>query len=200
MMLSLTHRLKSMVFKSPSNTSTLEVKETTTPPCSLRSKPSEATMGQTVSRVASKLSCVPNSSVAYAYSASNTLPLKRKRAPFQCIICLSDYTNNNPHNTDKCQHSMCRGCARQYFSDLLEKPMERCDLIACPYPNCKEYFVTDKTLYNFFTKAEIKKWWTNAIIQTHIENRVNTLYPIIFTLTKKSYLDLLSYASLSCCV
>lgn len=134
------------------------------------------TVGRRTSRRTPKSKCTPASgasSVTFAYGASKTLPLKRKRAPFQCIICMSDYTNNIPHNTDKCQHSMCRECVRKYFSNLLEKPMKRCDMIACPQPGCKESFMTDKVLYNFFSKSEIKNWWKKAIVQTHIENRVS---------------------------
>lgn len=114
-----------------------------------------------------------NSSIRYAYSQLRAKPRKRKRSPFECVICLSSYVRNVPHCTDKCDHKVCRDCVRQYFETTLAQRQESYETVQCPSPGCSEYFITDQVLYSFYSKSEIKKWWSSAILQsTFITNKV----------------------------
>lgn len=112
------------------------------------------------------------SSISFAYGDTNITCLK-KRAPFECIICLSPYKINVPHGTDKCKHKICRNCARDYFNMVLKDKRRRSfETVNCPSLGCKESFITDKVLLNFFSKAEIKRWWSTAVVNAYMNNKV----------------------------
>lgn len=111
---------------------------------------------------ASVTKCVPNMTDG-----------KRKRAPFECVICMVSYKINIPHNTTKCNHSVCRECVRKYFNGTLQdNRYTSYEIIECPSPGCKEYFVTEEALRAFFSQAEIKRWWNSAILKAFVHNKV----------------------------
>jgi hypothetical protein len=106
-------------------------------------------------------------------SSSSTMSRKRKRTPFECIICMVSYKINIPHNTTKCSHSVCRECARKYFNETLQdNRYTSYETIECPSPDCKEFFVTEDALQAFFSQAEIKRWWNSAILKSFVHNKV----------------------------
>ncbi|KAI8085868.1 uncharacterized protein B0P05DRAFT_25688 [Gilbertella persicaria] len=122
---------------------------------------------------------------------------KRKRAPFECTICMISYRSNISHSTNKCSHSICRECARKYFNSALEDVRYTSyETIECPSPDCKEHFVTQDVLQNLFSKAEMKRWWTFAIIKAHVKNKVK--YRLYKQKLNNDALGPLSFCQLSC--
>ncbi|GAA5806674.1 hypothetical protein MFLAVUS_000022 [Mucor flavus] len=102
---------------------------------------------------------------------------KRKRASFECVICLGDYKSNIPHGTENCNHKVCRECVRKYFrSTLRDDRYLSYQHIQCPSQGCSQYFVADDMLRRFFSKNETIKWWDSVIKKTFITNKVNTVY------------------------
>ncbi|KAI9273538.1 hypothetical protein EDC94DRAFT_595187 [Helicostylum pulchrum] len=98
---------------------------------------------------------------------------KRKRASFECVICLGDYKSNIPHGTENCNHKACRECVRKYFrSTLRDDRYQSYEHIQCPSHNCSQYFVANDSLRRFFSKNETIKWWDSAIKKTCITNKV----------------------------
>lgn len=113
------------------------------------------------------------SSISFAYAETSISYPNKKRTPFECVICLGSYKINVPHGTDKCSHKICKVCTRQYFhSALKDKRYKSYECVHCPSPGCKESFITDKVLLNFFSKAEIKRWWSTAISNAYMKNKV----------------------------
>lgn len=113
------------------------------------------------------------SSISFAYADTTNITCLNKRSPFECVICLTQYNINVPHGTDRCRHKLCRGCIRLYFNNALnEKHYKSFERVKCPVLGCKESFITDKVLINFFTKAEIKRWWNSAIVNAYMINEV----------------------------
>jgi len=104
---------------------------------------------------------------------------KRKRTPFECIICMISYKVNIPHSTTKCDHSVCRECVRKYFNGALkDHRYTSYETVECPSPGCNELFVTQEALQAFFTQAEIKRWWNSAILKTFVHNKVGFFFHV----------------------
>ncbi|KAI8988360.1 hypothetical protein BDF20DRAFT_327794 [Mycotypha africana] len=102
-------------------------------------------------------------------------PTRRKRKPFECVICMSTFRINIPHHTEQCEHACCRECIRDYFqSALKDVRYASYDKIECPQPGCKAHFHTEKALYHFMTKSEMKHWWKKAIMKSCIHNKACT--------------------------
>ncbi|KAI8081250.1 hypothetical protein BDF21DRAFT_382677 [Thamnidium elegans] len=100
---------------------------------------------------------------------------KRKRASFECVICLGDYKSHIPHGTDNCDHKVCRECIRKYFRKTLrDDRYQSYEHIQCPSQSCSQYFLTDDpSLHRFFSKNETIKWWDSAIKKAYITNKIS---------------------------
>ncbi|KAG2212717.1 hypothetical protein INT47_000694 [Mucor saturninus] len=118
------------------------------------------------------------SSISLAYTDTASITCLNRRSPFECVICLGTFKINIPHGTDGCHHKLCRACIRHYFTDVLKnKHYETFDRVKCPTLGCKETFITDKVLINFYTKAEIKRWWSSAITNAYMDNKIQCPMP-----------------------
>ncbi|KAG2205271.1 hypothetical protein INT47_009536 [Mucor saturninus] len=102
---------------------------------------------------------------------------KRKKEMYECIICLekSYETDFCSAGTDNCEHFICEDCVHQYFTNALnDNRYTSYDLIQCPSPGCKEYYVSDQVMDLYFSDTEAEKWWTSAIgSKAYIANKVS---------------------------
>lgn len=101
---------------------------------------------------------------------------KRKREKFECIICLSTFfdTDFSSPGTNNCDHPICEDCVHQYFTSALkDNRYSSYDLIQCPSPGCKEFYVSEEVMDLYFSGADAEKWWVNAISsKAYIANKV----------------------------
>lgn len=137
-------------------------------------QPTAAAENSTTTANSSTTSTDHMSSINYAYATTNLHRKRKSRAPFECIICLTEFKTNIPHGTEKCDHQVCRECVRKYFNGTLKDDRySSYESIQCPSPGCTEYFVTDEALLYFFSKAEVKRWWNTAVTKSYITNKVS---------------------------